>query len=840
MEALVVMAITQQVHATTATPDEMYQARRWVAAKFEGAQKTTPPEAGLVVSANYAEVCQNGRMGRPLTIGKTVYQRGLFCHAVSKVGVRLPSPGKLFAAIIGVDSNPQTHGGKGSIVFSISVAGTESFRSKVMHEGMPGQPVRVDLRGAKEFWLEVGNADDGIACDQADWADAKVTLEDGRVLWLGDLPIIEGQAPAEVTADPPFSFIYGGQPSAALLKTWDLKRSTKKLDDHRTARTLTYTDPKTGLVLRCEAIEYHDFPTVEWTLHFKNAGGADTPILKDIQALNTRFLRQTDEVYTRHGTSGEFTLNHHLGSQCSPSDYQPLRSVLGAKTEKRIVPSGGRPTNGNMPYFNIEWPAEGVIVVVGWPGQWVARFTRDGGNGLQVRAGQELTHFKLHPGEEVRTPLIVLQFWKGDRVRSQNIWRRWMMAHSMPRPGGKLPEPIALGSSYRVYHEMQNATEENQIMFINRYLAERLKIDYWWMDAGWYVNGHERGWPHVGTWEVDKKRFPKGFKPISDHAHAHGIKILVWFEPERVAADTWLTQNHPEWVLGGAKGGLLNLGNPEARTWLTDHVDTLLTEQGIDLYRQDFNMDPLGHWRGNDAKDRQGMTEIRHVTGYLAYWDELIRRHPSMLIDTCASGGRRNDLETLRRAVPLWRSDYGYEPVGNQCQTYSLSLWVPFHGAGNAASSSGYYGAGPTVIDLYAFWSTCYPSNNFPFDMRAKENDYEALRKLFAQRRAVVANFYGDFYPLTPYSQADDAWLAWQFNRPEAGEGMVQAFRRPESDFVAARFRLRGLDPEARYAVGEPNTTDTSEVTGRELMEDGVYVAMKTRPGAAVVCYKRR
>ena len=38
---------------------------------------------------------------------------------------------------------------------------------------------------------------------------------------------------------------------------------------------------------------------------------------------------------------------------------------------------------------------------------------------------------------------------------------------------------------------------------------------------------------------------------------------------------------------------LLNLGNPDALKWLTDHVDQLLTEQGIDLYRQDFNMDPL-------------------------------------------------------------------------------------------------------------------------------------------------------------------------------------------------------------------------------------------------------
>ena len=114
----------------------------------------------------------------------------------------------------------------------------------------------------------------------------------------------------------------------------------------------------------------------------------------------------------------------------------------------------------------------------------------------------------------------------------------------------------------------------------------------------------------------------------------------------------------------------------------------MLTREGIDLYRQDFNIDPLAYWRANDAPDRQGLTEMRHVEGYLAYWDELRRRHPGLLIDSCASGGRRNDLETLRRAVPLLRSDYqafdgnpAYAP-GNQGHTYGLSSWIPYYGQG--------------------------------------------------------------------------------------------------------------------------------------------------------------
>jgi alpha-galactosidase len=822
------LAATQLWGAISVTPDERAEARAWVAAKVLG-QQATIPGPGLLVLANHDPVHRNARGGKPLRIVDKEYTRGLYCHAVSAVVVKLPGPGKTLSAIAGVDSNDQTRPGRGSVVFSLRASGKEAFRSDVMREGMAGVPVQVDLGGAREFTLEIGDAGDGISCDQADWAEARVVLEDGATVWLGDMPMLDRPPGAMYTADPFFSFVYDGKPSAELLAGWQRRHTERKLDEQRTEHVLTWTDAKTGLVVRCVMIEYQDFPTVEWTLHFKNTGAADTPIVEKILALDTAFQR---------GEGGEFLLRHNIGSICSASDFGPLQTPLGPGATKRISAAGGRPTNSDMCYFNLEWPGEGRILAIGWPGQWAADFTRDGTIGLGLRAGQELTHFKLLPGEEVRTPLIVLQFSKGsDWIRAQNLWRRWMMAHSMPKPRGQLPQPAFRASSSRAYEEMIGANEENQIMHIDRYVEEKLGLDTWWMDAGWYPQEH--GWPQVGTWEVDPKRFPRGFKPISEHAHARGIKILVWFEPERVAAGTWLSQNHPEWILGGAAGGLLNLGNPEAQKWLTDHIDKLLTDQGIDTYRQDFNMDPLDYWRRNDAPDRQGITEIRHVEGLLAFWDELRRRHPDMLIDTCASGGRRVDVETLRRAVPLWRSDYAFEPVGHQCQTYGLSMWVPYHGTGTVAySGAPYYGGGATPVQPYAFWSNAAPSLGSGIDLRVKEIDYAALRKLLAEWRETCKYYYGDFYPLTPYTLDATAWMAWQFDHPDLGEGMVQAFRRAESFYESARFRLRGLSPDVKYQVTNLDEPAPVVLTGRELMETGLLVALKDQASAAVIVYK--
>jgi alpha-galactosidase len=804
----------------TVTQDEMAQARRWASARFQGRAIEPPTPAGLTVVANNDAVQRNQRAGKPLNIAGVSYTRGLYCHAVSKVVVRLPGKGERFTAVAGVDSNDQTSGGRGSIVFSVSTGGAERYRSGVMREGQAGRPVSVALQGATELTLEVSDAGDGISCDQADWADARVTLAGGKTVWLGDLPILT--APDEVSTEPPFSFSYGGRPSSDLLRTWKLERAARTIDRNRAGCTLTWTDPATKLQVRCEAVEYRDFPTVEWTVYLKNTGAADTPIIEDWQALDIRVTR---------GADGEFTLHHNVGSPASAVDYRPLQDTLGPGATMRITTNGGRPTNSDLPYFNIEQPGGGVIAVLGWPGQWAARFTRDSGNGLRIVGGQETTHFRLHPGEEVRSPLVVLQFWKGDALHAQNVWRQWMLAHNTPRPGGRLPATILSAGSSHQFGEMIHANEANQKLFVDRYLEEGIKLDYWWMDAGWYVYdpGYSpAGWPDTGTWEVDTKRFPNGLRAVTDHAHSKGVRSIVWFEPERVAPGTWLYTHHPEWLLGqDGREKLLNLGNPAARAWITDHIDGLLTSQGIDLYRQDFNIDPLPMWRANDAEDRQGITENHYVTGYLAYWDELRRRHPDMLIDTCASGGRRNDIETLRRAVPLLRSDYIFEPTGQQNHTYGIASWIPL------------YGTGVDRLDAYGFRSIACPFLNVNYDVRDRAVDWAAVRRLVGEWRRIAPYFTGDYYPLTPYSPENDAWMGWQFDRPDLGEGTVEAFRRPDSIYEAARLKLHGLDPGKRYRVTNRDTGQSEEISGSDLAAVGLLITLPQQPDSAVLVYKR-
>ena len=70
-----------------------------------------------------------------------------------------------------------------------------------------------------------------------------------------------------LTADQagvPFSFVYDGRPSAECLSSWSIRKESRRLDDARTEHTQVWTDPRTRLVITCRAIEYADYPTVEW------------------------------------------------------------------------------------------------------------------------------------------------------------------------------------------------------------------------------------------------------------------------------------------------------------------------------------------------------------------------------------------------------------------------------------------------------------------------------------------------------------------------------------------------------------------------------------------------
>jgi alpha-galactosidase len=110
--------------------------------------------------------------GHALTIGGTKYERGFGTHAEGALHIKLDGGAQKFSASVGVDDevnkNPDS-----SVEFIVRGDGKVLWTSGVMRAGEAAKACEADLTGIKALVLEVGDADDGINFDHADWADAK-------------------------------------------------------------------------------------------------------------------------------------------------------------------------------------------------------------------------------------------------------------------------------------------------------------------------------------------------------------------------------------------------------------------------------------------------------------------------------------------------------------------------------------------------------------------------------------------------------------------------------------------------------------------------------------------
>ncbi len=625
---------------------------------------------------------------------------------------------------------------------------------------------------------------------------------------------------------PAFSFLYGDRPFSELFRQWRVEHFSEPAPDGAVRHLSVFTDPDTGLEARCELTAYADFPAVEWTLYLENKGGADTPVIGRLRPLDAPFLSATEP----------HTLRYARGSDATTSDFAPReRRLVGPL---RLAPNGGRSSDGVLPFFNVMKPGgDGLVLGIGWTGQWEAVFSRTNDGAVMIGAGMEGVHLRLHPGEKIRTPAVLLLFWSGgDPARGNNLLRSLLLRHYTPAPDGKpVNPPVAVSPHGNI--GFSDTSEANMVGLIDRVSEHRLPVDTFWIDAGW--NGPQMEWARtVGTWEPNAERFPKGMRPVADAAYAAGLRFLLWFEPERVMPGTWLFNHHPDWLIapGEMPQGLkyqkndgfhlLNYGHPEALAWAKRAFSDFIRDSGLDIFRQDFNMAPLPYWREGESEDRQGMNEIRHITGLYDFFDTLLREHPGLLIDNCASGGRRIDFEMMRRSLALWRSDHCWDPTATQCMTHGLSQWIPMTGVG-AVNPAPY----PFRSGLGAHLSLAldYAGTAAVWEQAASELEkYSRVRHLFT----------ADFYPLTPYTQKKSAWMAWQYHSPERGEGLVQVFRREECKEDNTLLRLRGLDLEAIYTVTDLDLNQPVQKKGKELLDTGLSVLAPQAPGALLIHYR--
>jgi len=566
--------------------------------------------------------------------------------------------------------------------------------------------------------------------------------------------------------------------------------------------------------------------SVAWRSKLANHGTERSALLSDLRPLDL----------TLEVGGAEPALHSAKGSKCEVDDFEPLVQSLHAGDRVHLEPDGGRSSDGVFPFFAIdlgggELPA--VAISVGWSGQWCADVERDG-HKVRISAGLARARLRLEPGESITLPTILATVGP-DATSAAAATRSTLLAHYLPQRDGGAPTPIA-HMTMSTFHRTHQTSEAGELAAVEA--AADLRMEAFWVDASWY--GDTGNWSaEVGNWFVRTSDLPNGLRPISDAAHARGMRFVWWMEPERARAGTRLPTEHPEFYLSFPDDPgtlLLDLGNLAARSHVLELISGFIDEFGVDVYRQDFNVAPLPAWLDADDDDRTGIHEIRHVEGLYWLWDQLLERHPGLLIDNCASGGRRIDLETARRSVSLWRSDAAdvgggatgdAVSVANQVQCGGLTEWVGYH-------------TGPvwgfTPYEMRSALATGFvvycPLPDEPKamdDLRAAVAEVQRLRPMMS----------GAFRRLGPSTAADD-WSATQFHDPGCESGFAVVYRRPAGALDALTVDLGAIDPDAGYDVEIRPTyapTGSTRMSGTELQK--LHVDLPAAPAAVLIEYTR-
>jgi alpha-galactosidase len=568
-------------------------------------------------------------------------------------------------------------------------------------------------------------------------------------------------------------------------------------------------DEKTGLAVTLSYTVFARWDAIARSVLIRN-GGNETVQLRRVLSASFDLQRSGQDFLQ---LSGAWAAERSIIRQPLRSGVQSVESRRGASSHMQnpfiaVLDHGADENQGEV---------RGLSLV--YSGNFLAQVEVDPYEVIRAQIGINPFDFswQLEPGKTFQTPEAVLVFSNcGLNGLSQNYHElyRTRLARGYWRDRER---PVLINNWEATYFDF-NA---QKIKDIARH-AREAGIELFVLDDGWFGqrNGDKTS---LGDWFVNEEKLPRGLDDLVRGVNKIGLKFGLWFEPEMISPDSDLYRAHPDWCLhveGRSRTQarhqlVLDLSRADVCDWIVKTVGGILASSNIAYVKWDMNRHMTEIGSALLPPERLAETAHRYMLGLYRVMEQLTKKFPKALFESCSGGGGRFDPGFLHYMPQTWTSDNS-DAISRLKIQYGTSLVYPVSSMGAHVSAVPNHQVGRVTSMTTRGHVSMAGNLGYELDLgtlNREEKKLVAEQVAFYKRHRQLIQF-GKFYRLiSPFENEAAAWMIVSPDQKQALVWHVYTLIRPNAP--RERLRLQGLDPARDYKV-----CSTKEIFGGDFLHN--------------------
>ena len=458
-----------------------------------------------------------------------------------------------------------------------------------------------------------------------------------------------------------------------------------------------------------------------------------------------------------------------------------------------------------------------------YSGGFRIQMEKDQVDGIRLVCGIDDEEFlwKLAPGESFVTPEAALSYSENGLTALSDQFQKAYHANLIRSPWKDKKRPTLVNNWEATYFGF----DAEKLLKIAGEAAD-LGLDMLVLDDGWFGKRDDDN-SGLGDWFVNEKKLGCTMKELVDRVNALGLKFGIWLEPEMVSEDSELYRTHPDWVLripgrepNRSRNQLvLDLSRKEVREYMKKFIDDTLSCANISYVKWDMNRSVDNVYSAADPTLSQGAVRHKYVLGLYEVMEDMLTRHPDLLLEGCSGGGGRFDAGMLYYAPQIWCSD-NTDAIERLRIHYGTSFGYPMSSVSAHVSVCPNHQNGR--VTPFKTRGICAMQGSFGYELDlsklSEEDKAEAKRQITVYNENWELFQSGSYYRLNSPMENHD-YTAWSYvSKDQRKASLSVIYTDLHGNPKPVRVKLKSLKKDASYDV------DGTVYTGTALMRGGLLI----------------